>query len=295
MAPTIPSIQQRLTTTSSLLLERSRVLSLNLRPSPSSTAAVVRNLTAIRAELAQLAEQAEIESSGLVLGGKALPKGKGGASDTQAELDRLGEGYDRLLEMLAEDDVGRDKAKALQREKKDVVPSPVPSPSPEENAPSAEPPTFQISPPTPFDGPFRDNPSPRPSLPAPYAVDEDDADTNQTPHEMLSQQQMMMDDQDERLNLLSKSIGRQNHLSVQIGSELDMHHELLEETDHAMDRTADRLNKAKRRLDKVAGGAKQYGASGVWFHGSALTVTGSTITIVVLIVILLLLIIVFKT
>lgn len=66
-------------------------------------------------------------------------------------------------------------------------------------------------------------------------------------------------DQDERLNVLSTSIGRQNHLSIQIGSELDRHHELLEETDVAMDRTAARLNKAKRRLDKVAGEAKQYG------------------------------------
>lgn len=97
---------------------------------------------------------------------------------------------------------------------------------------------------------------------------------------MLSNQQMLMNDQDERLNLLSHSIGRQNDLSLQIGSELDMHHQLLEETDTAMDRTAASLGRAKRRLDKVADEAKQH---------------GSTITIVLLIFILLILIIVFKT
>jgi syntaxin 8 len=67
-------------------------------------------------------------------------------------------------------------------------------------------------------------------------------------------------DQDERLNLLSNSIGRQNHLSVQIGSELDIHHELLEDTDAAMDRTSARLGKARKRLDTVATEARQYGA-----------------------------------
>ncbi len=68
-------------------------------------------------------------------------------------------------------------------------------------------------------------------------------------------------DQDERLNLLSNSIGRQNHLSIQIGSELDLHHDLLEDTDQAMDRTTARLSTAKRRLDKVASDAKKYGGS----------------------------------
>lgn len=69
-------------------------------------------------------------------------------------------------------------------------------------------------------------------------------------------------------------------MSVQIGDELDRHHELLEETDAALDRTATSLNRAKRRLDTVAEGARQH---------------GSTLTIVGLIVVLLFLIIIFKT
>lgn len=107
-------------------------------------------------------------------------------------------------------------------------------------------------------------------------------------------------DQDERLNLLSHSIGRQNDLSLQIGSELDLHHQLLEETDTAMDRTAASLGRAKRRLDRVADEAKQHGKLG---SGSPtglgimlnIYIIGSTITIVLLIFILLILIIVFKT
>jgi syntaxin 8 len=175
------------------------------------------------------------------------------------------------------------------------------------------------------EGPFRDYP------------DDDEADLEttggRTPQEMLSQQQTMMEgesafppigsavfkirrggrdgwahsqkDQDERLNLLSHSIGRQNHLSIQIGSELDLHHELLEDTDAAMDRTAARLHSARRRLDRVASDAKQYGEhilllSLSGFNGPAfgrllLMCPGSTITIVGLIVLLLILIIVFKT
>jgi syntaxin 8 len=46
---------------------------------------------------------------------------------------------------------------------------------------------------------------------------------------------------------------------MQIGDELDVHHQLLEDTDGAMDRTAARLGRARKRLDKVADEAKQYG------------------------------------
>jgi hypothetical protein len=75
-----------------------------------------------------------------------------------------------------------------------------------------------------------------------------------------------MDDQDERLNHLSTSINRQNQLSMQIGDELDVHHQLLEDTDGAMDRTAASLGRARKRLDKVADEAKQYGELSVFSH-----------------------------
>jgi hypothetical protein len=88
---------------------------------------------------------------------------------------------------------------------------------------------------------------------------------------MVTQQQSLMEDQDERLNHLSTSINRQNQLSMQIGDELDVHHQLLEDTDGAMDRTAASLGRARKRLDKVADEAKQYGKSSSLFLGAELT------------------------
>ncbi|KAK4685707.1 hypothetical protein P7C73_g4439, partial [Tremellales sp. Uapishka_1] len=278
-SPSLASISSKTTTTSSLLLERSRVLSLNLPPSASSQNQIIRNLTSIKNDLAQLS----IERSGLSVGG-----GSGGKSSklNDRELKGLEAGYDRLLDMFAEDQFGRDKVKSLRRE---VVKLPSPEPITPVIPPSS--PTFIVEPPTPA----------APAAPMPFRdYPEDETDDQPSAHrDILDQQQIMMEgrqyaspsgtcqlnesiplDQDERLNLLSHSIGRQNHLSVQIGSELDLHHQLLEDTDEAIDRTSDRLRKARRRLDKVAEDAKQY---------------GSTITIVVLIFVLLILIIVFKT
>jgi hypothetical protein len=88
---------------------------------------------------------------------------------------------------------------------------------------------------------------------------------------MVTQQQSLMEDQDERLNHLSTSINRQNQLSMQIGDELDVHHQLLEDTDGAMDRTAASLGRARKRLDKVADEAKQYGTSFGLSLGAKLT------------------------
>ncbi|ORY33498.1 hypothetical protein BCR39DRAFT_520457 [Naematelia encephala] len=281
----LTSLRQRLTSTSSLLLERSRVLSLGLPPSASSQNQITRNLSTIRSELANLSEVVELESSGLVVGSglSSSLKRKGKEGALAAEVREMEEGYDRLIGMLEEDEVGREKAKTLRREevKRKSSPSPsttsqppridtTPALAPTQTPPNV--PSFNVEPPTPaVERPFRDDPD---------LEHDDEDDDGATPHEMLSQQQSLMDDQDERLNLLSHSINRQNTLSIQIGSELDIHNELLEDTDAQMDRTAARLGSARRRLDKVAHDAKQY---------------GSTITIVVLIFILLVLIIVFKT
>ncbi|WRT70246.1 uncharacterized protein IL334_007241 [Kwoniella shivajii] len=294
MSATISSISVRLNSTSSLLLERSRIISLNLKPSPSSTSQIIRNLTSIRADLGQL----ELENKGFRVGGggggggggnanaSANGKGKNNRGEND-ELNELGERYDRLLEMMSEDDVGKEKVKDLRREER-RSPSPSPSPSlsskgkrpldPIIISPQSEVPQLNVEPPTP--GIEKSNLKPFKDYPDGSDLDNEEREAGIDPNDMLDHQQMMMDDQDERLNLLSHSIGRQNHLSVQIGSELDLHHQLLEDTDTAMDRTSANLHRARRRLDKVADEAKQH---------------GSTITIVVLIFILLILIIVFKT
>ena len=88
-----------------------------------------------------------------------------------------------------------------------------------------------------------------------------------------------MQDQDEQLDRLGASIGRQRDLSIQIGDELDEQVEMLGEVDGHMDRTHGRLEGARAQLGKVARRARD---------NKQITI------IVVLIIVLVLLIIVFK-
>lgn len=214
----LASTSQRLTTTSTLLLERSRVLSLSLNPSASSQTQIVRNLTAIRTDLAKLSDQLELESSGLVLGGKK--RGKGAEGEVGRQVHEMEGRYDRLLEMFGEDEVGREKAKTLRRGVSRWVPnslalpflghvarcscrrpsSPVgvPVASSVPTTPKSEEsrwiPPFSVEPPTPGTKPFKDVPD--------YDGDGDDrpvtgragsGEDDRSPHEMMSEQELMMD------------------------------------------------------------------------------------------------------
>jgi syntaxin 8 len=80
-----------------------------------------------------------------------------------------------------------------------------------------------------------------------------------SPGDILSQQQQMMLDQDESLDRLSDSIGRQRELSIQIGDELDSQGELLEDVDGIVDRSRSRLDGARRRLNRFSNKAKDNG------------------------------------
>ncbi|KAH7890403.1 syntaxin-like protein [Phlebopus sp. FC_14] len=97
---------------------------------------------------------------------------------------------------------------------------------------------------------------------------------------ILLQQRQVMDVQDAHLDQLSSSIGRQHHISLQINDELEVHTDLLEALDTELDGTDTRMTGARKRLERVARGAKE---------------NGSTVTIALLIFILLILIVVFKT
>ncbi|KAI1798254.1 hypothetical protein LXA43DRAFT_979501 [Ganoderma leucocontextum] len=132
--------------------------------------------------------------------------------------------------------------------------------------------------PAPASAPFP--PPPVPTTEHNFAPYTDDPEGGYSHEEMLQQQQMLMDNQDVHLDELSRSITRQRDLSLQINDELDVHTGLLEGLDHDLDRTDSRLTGARRRLDRVAKGAKE---------------NGSTVMIGLLILVLLILIIVFKT
>lgn len=135
-----------------------------------------------------------------------------------------------------------------------------------------------------------------------YAPYTDDPEAGYSSEEMLLQQRHMMDEQDVRLDELSHSITRQRDISLQINDELDVHTGLLEGLDHDLDRTDSRLTNARRRLDRVARGAKENGACPVFLAAVSLGryslprgLVGSTLMIALLILVLLILIIVFKT
>ncbi|OAA46249.1 SNARE complex subunit [Metarhizium rileyi] len=100
--------------------------------------------------------------------------------------------------------------------------------------------------------------------------------TNQQLHLYHSQ---ILEEQDEQLDRLGESIGRQRDISIQIGDELDNHVAMLDAMDTTVDRYQSRLDRARGALGKVAKGAGE---------------NKQMTAIVVLIIILILLIAIFK-
>jgi syntaxin 8 len=64
--------------------------------------------------------------------------------------------------------------------------------------------------------------------------------------------QQIMDQQDAQLDALGVSIARQRELSMQIGDELDEQVAMLDEVDVVVDRHQGRMDRARRRVDKIS-------------------------------------------
>lgn len=64
--------------------------------------------------------------------------------------------------------------------------------------------------------------------------------------------QTVLREQDEQLDRLGDSIGRQRDLSIQIGDELDEHVQMLDEVEVHVDRHRDRLDGARKSLGQIA-------------------------------------------
>ncbi|OJJ37501.1 hypothetical protein ASPWEDRAFT_457068 [Aspergillus wentii DTO 134E9] len=88
--------------------------------------------------------------------------------------------------------------------------------------------------------PYRDSPSP-PGL----------DQSNMSNQQIHAHHADVIRDQDEQLDRLGESIGRQHQLSIQIGDELEGHVALLDGMDGDVERHQGRLDGARRRLDKV--------------------------------------------
>jgi len=259
------------------LLERQRAISLNLDPSPSQDSNISRSLESFREGIASLATR---------------------SSDVES-LDQLRSQYNDLSRQFH-----GDKSTTME----DTISTPN-DPSLRDDFNRARSSTDGASRGRPgrgsnlkrkdtSDGPknvrFRDNPS-RESLdaqdeanraalfPSAY-TDEDRAEPPNPTASMDNQQihvyhQQVLQEQDDQLDRLGESIGRQRHLSMQIGDELEGQIGLLDDVDRSVDRHQSRLDGAKRRLRGVSETAKAN-----W---------GMT-TIIVLIIILVFLIVIMK-
>ncbi|KAI0777644.1 hypothetical protein BD413DRAFT_490612 [Trametes elegans] len=230
------------THTLSLLLERQRLQ--NLNSTSLHTPQIAKNLEQLRTGILDLEER-----------------------DGPSEASRLLRSqHERMRGMLGPeaDAVGVQRIQEPPSAATDATASSSSSPAP--GSPEAAPSPFPPPPVTASNSEF-----------APYS---DDPEAGYTSDEMLLQQRQIMDTQDVHLDELSRSITRQRDISLQINDELDVHTGLLEGLDHDLDRTDSRLSHARRKLDRVARGARE---------------NGSTVMIAVLILVLLILIIVFKT
>lgn len=77
--------------------------------------------------------------------------------------------------------------------------------------------------------------------------------------DLLASQHTILQSQDDSLDKLSASIGRQRDLSLQMNDELELHSELLDDLDRGVEHTGLRLGRASGRLEKVRKSLKDHG------------------------------------
>ncbi|EXJ55288.1 hypothetical protein A1O7_08215 [Cladophialophora yegresii CBS 114405] len=270
------------------LLERQRAVSLNLDPNPSQDSNIARSLESFREGIEALSSRTPADES--------LPQLRSQYNDLSRQFQ--GERSTTADDTLASPNdpaLKEDFARAKTRTSSDAAARQQQKTSNLRRTQDAS--QIQAA----KNVRFRDNPSQeslddaedeanRAALfPARYTdVDDQDHDGRaRTPDptgDMSNQQihayhQQVIAEQDEQLDRLGESIGRQRQLAMQVGDELEGQIGLLDEVDRGVDRHQGRLDGAKRRLKGVSQRAKDN-----W---------GIT-TIIVLIVILVLLIILLK-
>ncbi|KAL5504988.1 hypothetical protein ACEPAH_7651 [Sanghuangporus vaninii] len=243
------------TQTLSLLLERQRLQSLNQAAPAASTQQITRNLVQLRAGI--LALEAQVQT----LSGNGNGYGKSSEREASGLLRNQ---FTRMRDMLGEDAGNVESLPPVVRESPKLPRTPDPASS---SASSSTP----TPPPLPQKDqryvPYSDEPPPSP-------------DRDVAPAEVLEQQRLLMEEQDEHLDHLSRSVGRQRDISLQINDELSVHNGLLSELEEEVDETHGRLGRARKRLERFSRGVK----------GNL-----STYMIAALIFVLLILIIIFKT
>ncbi|MCJ1401746.1 hypothetical protein MMC11_004963 [Xylographa trunciseda] len=218
------------------LLERQRAISLNLEPS-TQDGNISRSLESMREGIeATEAEARRLEATG-----------EPASSDLLDEATRLRTQYDDLTSQF--------RGFAPSSASTIIQPNTPALQSDFASAQEARPRNLSKS------VRFTDNPSSDAQEDAnraalfPYKDDPDEGPPDQS---NLDNQQIheyhknVIRDQDEQLDRLGHSIGRQRDLSIQIGDELDEHVQMLDDVEEHVDRHQGRLDGARRSLGKVA-------------------------------------------
>lgn len=255
------------------LLERERAISLDLEPN-AQDGEISRSLESLQAGIQAVeAEQARLTESNDSAGAAALK-------------DQLGPLHEQLQD-LSSQFYGTDGAPSSQDPTPDPVHRSATSPDLKQPVPQ-HPPSKSVR--------FMDNSAaaaavqeeideeedrnrqnlfrPYRDEPSPPGVDQ----SNMSNEEIYLHHDRVMREQDDQLDQLGESIGRQHQLSIQIGDELDGHVELLDGMDGDVERHQNRLTGARRRLDRI-----RRKAGDNW---SMMTIIGLIIILVILIVIL---------
>ncbi|KIV87296.1 hypothetical protein PV11_02851 [Exophiala sideris] len=261
------------------LLERQRAISLNLDPNPSQDSNINRSLESFREGIETISSQPEVESTTvdqLRSQYADLSRQFHGESSSTTTSNTLSSPNDPTLK---EDFARAQTRKSPSQQRSSNLRK-------QDSASAAAAKNVR----------FRDNPS-QDSLDAedetnraalfPTRYTDEDSDRAKTPdpaQNMSNTQihvyhQQVIAEQDDQLDRLGESIGRQRHLAMQVGDELEGQIALLDEVDRGVDRHQGRLDGAKKRLKGVSETAKKN-----W---------GMT-TIIILIVILVLLIVLLK-
>ncbi|KAH7388690.1 SNARE complex subunit [Pyrenochaeta sp. MPI-SDFR-AT-0127] len=244
------------------LLERQRAISLNLSPN-SQDGQISRSLEQLRSGIESLESQVEDTEDESIT--PQLPRLRAQLSELTSQFDRASSTVTSpTLKTPNNPSLNPDFAAAQKKPRqgsKSVRFSDNPSESTSTQDDANRAALF----------PYRDDPSSDPDAPP----NQDDLD-NQQIHAYHSQ---VIRDQDEQLDHLGASIGRQRELSMQIGDELDGQVMLLDDVEEGVDRHAAQFRRARGRLDRFSQKAREN-----W----SLTI------IVVLIIILVLLIVITK-
>ncbi|GAA5981156.1 hypothetical protein JCM5350_007178 [Sporobolomyces pararoseus] len=266
--PTASKLSHLSTTILTSVLELQRLHQLNLPSSPSLVSTITKNLQTLIRGIDQLDELARA-------------RGGGGEGSKDQVLESLKQQEDRIIGLVR--GLGINVQESVKRKPKsgktgklvDTGEGEDDTVDPFESGEDAVP-LEDVKPSPHVSIPMSSNDATNREL---NTMEEDEEAMKRANSQVMQMQQRMMEDQDEQLDSLSSAISRQHALSLRVAEELELHSNLLDDTEAAVDRTDANLRRASGRLDQFAQKAKN---------------TGSTGLIVALIVILVILIIVFK-